>query len=347
MGLKIKWTAAVMTAVMFLSQISAVQAEEAKPQERNLALGLNYIWSQAPEAAHPDTNRKLTDGKYGALDMSDPAWVGHVQKMTREVVFDLGEQKSISKVKAHFLQDWPTNSILVPLSVSMYASDDSQNWGALSHKATQLLWGDGPPRQETFEWDGSRDGIQSDKTVTGMVYARYVKVTFPMHTRAWSLIDEVEIWGTDGKVAGAVTVPPDQVGYLKPGEATAGINHLGLLYNGHYKDNLGDWTKERIIPNISYVNQAGQPVDRLFDGVLYLGLTSPAGRGYDGRANLEDWQWYLNKTFAATGDMQQLNEATKEVGAKLGQPDYKEKVVLMIPDPGEYLNDFGVVNGEA
>ncbi|MDO3680854.1 DUF4855 domain-containing protein [Paenibacillus ehimensis] len=347
MGLKIKWTAAVMTAVMFLSQISAVQAEEAKPKERNLALGLNYTWSQAPEAAHPDNNRKLTDGKYGALDKSDPAWVGHVQKMTREVVFDLGERKSISKVKAHFLQDWPTNSILVPLSVSMYASDDSHNWGALSHKATQLLWGDGPPRQETFEWDGSRDGIQSDKTVTGMVYARYVKVTFPMHTRAWSLIDEVEIWGTDGKVAGAVTVPPDQVGFLKPGEATAGIRHLGLLYNGHYKDNLGDWTKERIIPNISYVNQAGQPVDRLFDGVLYLGLTSPAGRGYDGRANLEDWQWYLNKTFAAAGDMQQLNEATKEVGAKLGQPDYKEKVVLMIPDPGEYLNDFGVVNGES
>ena len=42
----------------------------------------------------------------------------------------------------------------------------------------------------------------------------------------------------------------------------------------------------------------------------------------------------FDKTFAATGDMQQLNEAAKEVGAKLKQPDHQVKVVLMIPNPG-------------
>lgn len=344
---KQKWAAIVMTAVMLVTLVPAVQAEESPPGVRNLALGLDYTWSEAPEATYPDTGRKLTDGKYGLLDRQDPAWVGHVKKMTREVVFDLGEKKSVSAVKARFLQDWPTNSILVPLSVSMYVSDDKTNWGALSHQATRLLWGDGPPRQETFEWDGSRDGILSGNSDAEMAYARYVKVTFPMHTRAWTLIDEVEIWGADDKREGAVTVPADPVGLLQPGEATAGIHNLGLLYNGHYPNNKGDWTKERIIPNISYVNQAGEPVDRLFDGVLYLGLTSPAGRGFDGKANLEDWTWYLDKTFAANGDMQQLNEAAKEVGAKLGQPTLKEKVVLMIPDPGEGLDNFGVVNGES
>lgn len=347
MRLRKRWVAIVMIAIMLLTLVPAVQAEEAPPGVRNLALGLDYTWSEAPEATYPDVNRKLTDGKYGALDRLDPAWVGHVKKMTREVVFDLGAKKSISSIKARFLQDWPTNSILVPLSVSMYVSDDNVNWGALSHQATRLLWGDGPPRQETFEWDGRRDGIKSGNSDAKMAYARYVKVTFPMHTRAWTFIDEVEIWGADGQVEGAVTVPPDQVGFLKPGEATGGIHHLGLLYNGHYPDNKGNWTKERIIPNISYVNKAGEPVDRLFDGVLYLGLTSPAGRGFNGEANLEDWKWYLDKTFAALGDMQQLNEAAKEVGAKLGQPDFKEKVVLMIPDPGEALDNFGVVNGEA
>ncbi|KHF35200.1 hypothetical protein CM49_02541 [Paenibacillus sp. P1XP2] len=143
----------------------AAPASEDQTKLRNLAAGLTYEWSEAPDVSRPDGGNKLTDGKYGKLDMNDPAWVGHVRGKTREVVFDLGEEKSIGKIKAHFLQDYPANSILVPLTVSMYVSDDKENWGLLSHNATQLLWGEGPPRQETFEWDaagtGSKAGIRT------------------------------------------------------------------------------------------------------------------------------------------------------------------------------------------
>jgi len=312
----------------------------------NLAAGLPYEWSEAPEASHPDVGYKLTDGQYGQLDLNDPAWVGHLRGKTREVVFDLGEDKSIGKITAHFLQDYPANSILVPLSVSMYVSDDKEHWGLLNHYATQLLWGGGPPRQEMFEWDGSRDGIKAANTDGHLAYARYVKVTFFMHPIYWEYIDEIEIWGTDGKVEGAIKVPAEQPQFLEPGEATAGIRNLNLLYNGHYANGLGDWNKERIIPNISYVDKEGEPIDWLFDGILYLAIYSPAGRDFGlGQTNLEDWQWYLDKTFAPTGDMQQLNEAVKEVAAKLNQPDHKEKVVLMIPNPGEVLTDFGDIDG--
>ncbi|WP_063846223.1 DUF4855 domain-containing protein [Paenibacillus sp. FJAT-27812] len=343
-----RWVAIALITAMMFALVPLAQAEEGQGQsaQRNLAAGLSYEWSEEPDAKYPDDNHKLTDGQYGQLDMSDPAWVGHVNKKTREIVFDLGEKKSISSIKARFLQDWPTGSSLVPLTVSMYASDDKVNWGTLSHQSTKLLWGDGPPREEVFDWVGSRDGIKSGNSGAEMAYARYVKVTFSMHTRAWSLIDEVEIWGADGKVGGAEQVAAEQPALLEPGEATAGIRNLGLLYNGQYANGKGDWSKERIIPNISYVDRTGEPVDWLFDGVLYLGLTSPAGNGYNGGANLEDWKWYLDKTFAETGDMQQLNEAAMEVGAKLNQPDHKVKVVLMIPDPGEYLNDFGDVDGD-
>ncbi|MHA2855705.1 DUF4855 domain-containing protein [Paenibacillus lautus] len=315
-------------------------------QFRNLAAGLPYEWSEAPEASHPDDGYKLTDGKYGALDMNDPAWVGHLRGKAREVVFDLGEEKSIGKITANFFQDFPTNSILVPLSVSMYVSDDKENWGLLSHNATQLLWGEGPPRQETFEWDGSRDGIKGGNTDGKLAYTRYVKVTFYMHPTQWEYIDEIEIMGMDGKIEGAVKVPAEQPRFLEPGEATAGIRNLNLFYNGQYANGLGDWKKERIIPNISYVNKDGEPVDWLYDGVLYLGIASPAGRDFgQGQTNLDDWKWYLDKTFAATGDMQQLNEAAKEVGAKLKQPDHQVKVVLMIPNPGESLTNFGDIDG--
>ncbi|WP_136604943.1 DUF4855 domain-containing protein [Paenibacillus dokdonensis] len=325
---------------------SPMLAEAGLPELRNLASGLHYDWSEEPESAHPDDGNKLTDGIYGELNMSDPAWVGQLHKKTREVVFDLGEKKSVANIKAHFLQDYPTNSILVPLTVSMYVSDDKENWGLLSNNATQLLWGDGPPRDETFEWKGSRDGIKSGNLNAQMAYARYVKVTFSMHPTNWCFIDEIEIWGTDGEVDGAVSVPTEQPGFLQPGAATADIHNLGLLYNGQYANDKGTWTKERIIPNISYVDQSGKPADWLFDGILYLGITSPSGHDYGGNANLEDWKWYLDKTFAETGDMQQLNEATKEVGAELNQPNHKEKVVLMIPDPGESINDFGDVDGD-
>jgi hypothetical protein len=343
-----RWVAIALVAIMLLTLVPAVQAEEGQGQSafRNLAAGLGYEWSEAPEAKYPDDHNKLTDGIYGNLDMSDPAWVGHVRKMTREVVFDLGEKKSISNIKARFLQDWPTNTMLVPLTVSMYVSDDKENWGTLSHNSTKLLWGDGPPREEVYDWDGHRDGIKSGNSDAEMAYARYVKVTFSMHTRAWTFIDEIEIWGADGKVEGAEEVAAQQPSYLEPGEATGGIRHLGLLYNGQYANDKGTWTKDRIIPNISYVDRAGEPVDWLFDGVLYLGLTSPAGNAFGGGATLADWKWYLDKTFAETGDMQQLNEAAMEVGSKLNQPDHKVKVVLMIPDPGEYVNDFGDIDGD-
>lgn len=321
-----------------------LKADAAKTGVYNLAQGLPYEWSEQPEAARPDDAYKLTDGIYGAKDSSDPAWVGHVKKKTREVIIDLGDKKSISNVKAHFLQDWPANNTLMPLTVSFYVSDDKENWGLLSDNAIQTLWIDGQ-NEETYEWKGNKEGIKDPNkegvAYSGIAYARYVKVTFTMHTRAWTLIDEIEVLGEDGQAEGAKTVPTQKPAFQEVGEATAGIRNLGLFYNGVYKNGKGDWSKERIIPNISYVDKGGNPQDWLFDGVLYLGLDAPSGHNFGGGGNLEDWKWYLDKTFKPDGDMQHLDEATQEVADKLNQPGHKTKVVLMIPDPGEYLSNFG------
>ncbi|MDR0270185.1 DUF4855 domain-containing protein [Paenibacillus sp.] len=349
-----KWGSILLSSVLLLAPLSTVQAKEQSSDVRimqadlrNLALGLPYEWSEGPEASHPDDGYKLTDGKYGGLDITNPAWVGHLHKKTREVVFDLGEEKSIASVKAHFLKDYPAHSILNPLTVSMYVSDDKENWGLLANKATEVLWGAEPINQETYEWDGSKDGIKSGNLDNKMAYARYVKVTFTMHPTQWTYIDEIEIWGSDGQADGAVKVPAEHPQFMAPGEATAGIRNLGLLYNGNYAGGLGDWSKERIIPNISYVDKEGNPKDWLFDGVLYLGLNTPQGHDFGlGQTNLDEWNWYLDKTFKPDGDMQHLNEATKEVADKLSQPGHKEKVVLMVPNPGESMRNFGVINGE-
>ncbi|RJE85216.1 DUF4855 domain-containing protein [Paenibacillus sp. 1011MAR3C5] len=348
-------TALLLVHVMLLSLISSVYAEEPGGENAgfyNLAQGKTYTWSEPPEDAFPDDGTKLTDGNAADLSRNSGNWVGHRNMKSRSVVFDLGEQKTVQEVSARFLHDWPNNETLVPLTVSFYASDDGVNWGVLSHNATQLLWGD-QTNIETFAWDGSPETgvVKRGDYTEGLVYARYVKVVFSMHPRAWSMIDEVTITGADGLVAGAEPVQPVPYDLLQPGDATGGIQNLGLLYNGHYADGTGNWTKERATPNISYVNEQGEPVDWLFDGVLYLGLTSDNGRGFGatdaaGKARKEEWEWYLNKTFDDGGDMSALNEATVEAGVKLGEPDHKTKVVLMIPEPGEYQSDFGSINGE-
>lgn len=355
-------TALLLVAALLLSLVSSAYAAEPEAESPpaaadnagfyNLAQGKTYTWSEQPEAAFPDDGTKLTDGNAPDRSRASGNWVGHRYKTSRSVVFDLGEQKTIKEVSARFLHDWPDNETLVPLTVSFYASDDGVNWGVLSNNATQLLWGD-QNEIETYKWDGSAEtgAVKRGDYAAGLVAARYVKVTFSMHPKAWTMIDEVTITGADGVLDGARPVQPAPYALLQPGDATGGIRNLGLLYNGYYPDGNGDWTKERIIPNISYVNKQGEPTDWLFDGVLYLGLTSDNGRGFgatdaSGKARKAEWDWYLNKTFGAGGDMSALNDATVEVGAKLGQPDHKTKVVLMIPEPGEYQSDFGSIDGE-
>lgn len=164
MTLNKKWGSVLLAAVLLMSPVSAVQANSTVPaveetQFRNLAAGLPYEWSEEPEASRPDGGYKLTDGKYGTLDMNDPAWVGHQRGKTREVVFDLGEEKSIGKITAHFFQDYPTNSILVPLTVSMYVSDDKEHWGLLSIMPPSCSGG--MDRQDRRPLNGTAAGMES------------------------------------------------------------------------------------------------------------------------------------------------------------------------------------------
>ncbi|MBB5977953.1 DUF4855 domain-containing protein [Kribbella solani] len=312
---------------------------------RNLALGKAYAWSDAPDADRPDRGGQLTDGKLGALDVDDPAWVGSTRGKTREVTIDLGAPKSITGVRARFLQDWPARSTLVPLNVSFAVSTSGRTWSTVGRQATQLLWGDGPARDEWFSWAEERDGVPDQPQATA-AYGRYVKVSFSVHTRAAQLIDEIQVQGEDGRIRGAVTPAPDKPHYLKPGADTAGIKDLALIYNGQYENGRGDWTADKLKPYLARVDQSGKPVSRLFDGVLMLGLQTPTGVDLgSGNARKADWEWYRDKTFAAGGDLQQLDQAAGTVNAALRGPDRKTKVVLTIPNTGSWI-DFGDVDGD-
>ena len=88
----------------------------------------------------------------------------------------------------------------------------------------------------------------------------------------------------------------------------------------------------------------------MFDGVLLLGLRSQYGRSYTpdpevGDPQIEDWIWYYEKTFKEGGDIDNLNEAARQASIALGDPNYKVKLVLTIPEVATTVEDFGTLNG--
>ncbi|NIK80436.1 hypothetical protein FHS15_005626 [Paenibacillus castaneae] len=151
-------------------------------------------------------------------------------------------------------------------------------------------------------------------------------------------------------------------GYLPPGsEKTAGAEHIMLVYYGHYdkrgddKQLYGDWSKEKFLPYVAYLNKAGEPQDDLFDTFLFLALKSP-GRGsfhryYDWELDSEpgkmsDWKWAIDRLFEEERQLFALNEAAAEIGAKLNVPNKKIKVMTMIPFPERRCKQFGDLSGK-
>lgn len=318
---------------------------------QNLALGKDYTVSEPP-LTYLDSGKELTNGRYGTNDFGDPEWVGHSGgALTRTFIFDLGSDSSISEISTNFLFDAGVR-INFPGRYDISVSQDGQLWSTLPSDIMFVNPEESPVIYKAT-WLANNNITPNKDMTDAQVYGRYVKIV--TGTSGWTFLDEVEIIGQAGKTAAAVTLPPDSAiikDYLKSGENTAGIKNLLLGYNGFYANNVGNWTKEDFIPYVSYVDKEGKPIDTFFDGILLLGLRNPGGRTFAATNNIEqasykdDWQWYLDKTFAADGDLNSLNEAMKEVSEKLGKTGLKEKVVISIPFPDPIQLDFGDVDGD-
>ncbi|MCQ6559972.1 DUF4855 domain-containing protein [Paenibacillus mendelii] len=320
------------------------------PGPQNLALNKSYTVSLPPSSSYPDTGgTELTDGIHGTTSFYNAAWQGHAGDFDRNFIVDLGEPKSIGAIKANFLNDRDPG-INAPDDIRISVSMDGQNW-ARAAVVDKPASSDTGPHTLQYVWDGAVDGLPSQQPQGDMVYARYVKINLVLNV--WAFIDEIEVWGEDGRLDGAVELTPDEPPqdgrYLEAGEATGGINDLVLFYNGQYNNNIGDWNASQFVPYVAYVDEDGQPTEWFFDGGLFLGLTAASGRtfvetNWEESSKKEDWEWYLNKTF--NGDALQLNQAVSQVGAQLNDPNHKMKVVLMVPLPSTKQTDFGDVDGD-
>ncbi|MEH7114008.1 DUF4855 domain-containing protein [Neobacillus niacini] len=350
------WT--IIFAMMFMqfpggSIISAKEIEVSNITDisyKNLAAGLEYTLSRSPIDPHSDAaGKELTDGLYGGVDRNNANWTGF-KGVPLSVTFDLGSKKSIEKISANFLRD-SANSVFYPAAITYYVSNNGNDWSVLSNQSPKnTLWGAGPAETDDTIWNAQLDGV-TNYPEAYFVYARYVKVEFIPEN--WSLLDEIEIWGYDELKSGAVEIPYTPSTFTTPSqETTGGISDLVLLYNGNYANAQGDWTRDEIKPYVSYVDKNGKALDWLYDGVLYLAITAQSGNNLGGLtsanpSNKEDWQWYIDKTFAGNGDLEELNQAVQDAGVELNDPSHKVKVVLTVPYPNMYQTDFGDVDGDS
>ncbi len=329
----------------------------------NMALGKPYTVTPANiDNTYPDTGgTELTDGIRGSDSLADPAWFGfkgldYLNKYDlwpiKTIIVDLQDVKTITSLQFNM------KGGNKPWRILTFASMDGKQWTPLSENRDINIW---LAQLDSFGWHFTdTNGISQDLSGADMVACRYVRIDIEVCN--WNTIDEIEIMGYDGVKDGALIAEGGRElengrEYLVPSEeTTGGIHDLVLCYNGWYgvdaetQNPIGDWSPEQYKPYLTYVNADGKSVDTMFDGVLLLGLWSQYGRPFTpdpdvGNPQIEDWLWYFDKTFKEGGDIDNLNEAAKQASIDLGDPNYKVKLVLTIPEVPLTVEKFGTLNG--
>lgn len=336
-----------------------VRGAEAVSTQVNLARDLSYWLSAAPSDTYPDRGKELTDGLKGTTNFTHAAWQGHLRDEFRAVTFDLGAPKPLTQVTAGFLYE-NSAGIFLPDQVLLYTSLNGKDWSdPLTRRRSEYGSVPSPGRAEvTFP--------ELDRT------ARYVRLVF--FTEVWVFIDEVEIWGEDRVVA--VDEPTDLLdmndpylglsnlstadyepfrlrgqtvgSYFPPGHPdAAGMKHVMLIYTH------SDWLVGSALPYVAYAPREGNRLaparwtDWFFDSFLFLALVNPsrthafdsASRGTP--ATWEHWMWFLEYLFEPDKQLDAFEQAVARAKQYIDDPDYKAKVVVMIPYPIPSTTDFG------
>ena len=147
----------------------------------------------------------------------------------------------------------------------------------------------------------------------------------------------------DGNIDEPETKYEDTGYYLK-----TDIRDLVLIYQGG--THRMDFNAEQIRPYVVHVDRHGKR-DWLFDGFLYLEFTSGnGGPSFEGNgqnaSKKEDWLWLIDRHFTQGMGIPALDGVIEEEKAKIGEPSFKHKVVISMPEPQLGQKDWGELDGK-
>jgi len=149
------------------------------PYLTDLALHKAYVATMPADQNYPDTGDvELTDGIYGAVDYTDPAWQGRNTGLVYSFTIDLGSVQTIKEFRSRWLQT-ESAAILLPKFVTYYVSDDGSNF-TLIGSVNRPGYGD----EDLAAW----------YTLTNLdnVSGRYVKLEITPPSEVWTFVDETE-----------------------------------------------------------------------------------------------------------------------------------------------------------
>jgi hypothetical protein len=120
-----------------------------------------------------------------------------------------------------------------------------------------------------------------------------------------------------------------------------------LIYQGGVQ--RADWTPGEMLPYVVHTDRTNRK-DWFFDGFLFLEFQD--GRGYSfgpgnsgNQARKQEWEWLAERHFEDGKAIRALNACIAEAKKELGEPSFKHKVVIGLPEPFPDQKDWGEIDG--
>lgn len=135
---------------------------------------------------------------------------------------------------------------------------------------------------------------------------------------------------------------------LHKGYKQTDIADLALIYQGGA--HRMDWTADQFKPYVVHQDSEGRQ-DWLFDGFLFLEFKDGKGRcfvsGYEKEfARKQEWNWLIDRVFEKGKSLSALNESIGSAAKILGEPAFRHKVVIGLPEPVPGQKDWGKLDGK-
>ena len=282
------------------------------------------------QASEPDTHFAQQEQTYAASLLSTSAWHAFYYQGTRDITIHLQKISTVSSLSIQFQQE-ASLGVFYPNQVDFQVLKNG-TWYSLGTRYSAIP--------------------KSDKRITTQYYSVHtgpvVGQDFRLHfaVGVWSFARNLSILGTPGSSASPAgtpalvpvkSTPVTWTGPLSPSSPRAhGIRNMLLVYA---TDPNHLWSQSDFLPTVGYMSRSGQISGHMFDTIQFM-----AGAGPDTAAS---WQAYLQNLFTAGRELSALDAAVGQVNQTLGTPNYKEKVVIMLPYAAYGDGYFGNVNGEA
>ena len=316
--------------------------------EQNLLLGLpqqimTSFYYDAIEHADetPADTKVLTDGAAAKnLYCYGGEWFFHRGGGSIDFFYDLGALCTLRRFEVSLLEqaEW---GIARPRNLTVLLSDDGNVWypvAAYMRDAEQNLSYNNGATRMTFV-------LEPEKPLA----ARFVRFRAES---GFLFIDELRAFGTKEvakntpRLKDTDILPsyyfttPDSARYASPENTGVKAKDIVLTYGEKGDENT-------LLPFVAYLDEAGNVIDTLFDGFLYLPTGSmPSGNKIHLGTLKVDWEFLFDNTFNGVNGLDKLNEVVGQVKEALEKPDYKVQVYLTLLIPRESVTDFGDVDGD-